>query len=48
MTDFPKFDDEYVDRLEVSVTSRNFKIFLEISGDFWKFPENSGNFQKFL
>jgi len=27
MTDFPKFDDEYVDRLEVSITSRNFKIY---------------------
>lgn len=27
MTDFPKFDDEYVDKLEISVTSRNFKIY---------------------
>ena len=27
MEPFPKFQDEYVDRLEISVTSRTFKVF---------------------
>ena len=27
MESFPKFEDEYVDRLEISVTSRRFKVY---------------------
>ena len=27
MEPFPKFQDEYVDRLEISVTSRTFKVY---------------------
>tara|TARA_B100001113_G_scaffold88030_1_gene70351 strand:+ start:77 stop:277 length:201 start_codon:yes stop_codon:yes gene_type:complete len=27
MEPFPKFEDEYVDKLEISVTSRTFKVY---------------------
>ena len=27
MEPFPKFEDEYVDRLEISITSRKFKVY---------------------